>query len=116
MNYVIASSHVGWEVATVALALLLVAAVSRPLDTGPVTPAIVMVGLGLLVGPLVLGDVEVGPTSLTVRLLAEATLGVVLFSDASRIDLSALRRESSVPARLLGAGLPLTILAGTLAA
>jgi NhaP-type Na+/H+ or K+/H+ antiporter len=107
---------VGWEVATVALALLLVAAVSRALDTGPVTPAIVMVALGLLVGPLVLGDVEVGATSLTVRLLAEATLGVVLFSDASRIDLRALRRESSVPARLLGVGLPLTIVAGTLAA
>jgi NhaP-type Na+/H+ or K+/H+ antiporter len=112
----IASSHVGWEVATVALALLLVAAVSRTLDTGPVTPAIVMVAIGLLVGPLVLSDVEVGPSSLTVRLLAEATLGVVLFSDAARIDLRALRRESSVPTRLLGVGLPLTIIGGTLAA
>ena len=116
MPDVIASSHVGWELATVALALLLVAAVSRALDTGPVTPAIVMVAVGLLVGPLVLSDVDVGPTSVTVRLLAEATLGVVLFSDASRIDLRALRRESSVPARLLGVGLPLTIVAGTLGA
>ena len=39
---------------------------------------------------------------------------VVLFTDASRIDLRALRREYSVPARLLGIGLPLTIVAGTL--
>jgi NhaP-type Na+/H+ or K+/H+ antiporter len=40
------------------------------------------------------------------------TLTLVLFADASRIDLSALRREYTVPARLLGIGLPLTILAG----
>ena len=39
------------------------------------------------------------------RALAEATLVVVLFTDASRIDLRALRREYSVPARLLGIGL-----------
>ena len=50
------------------------------------------------------------------RTLAEATLVVVLFTDASRIDLRVLRREYSVPARLLGVGLPLTIVAGALAA
>ena len=38
----------------------------------------------------------------------------MLFADASRIDLSALRREATVPARLLGIGLPLTIVAGAL--
>ena len=40
---------------------------------------------------------------------------VVLFSDASRIDLAALRREYVVPLRLLAIGLPLTIVAGALA-
>ena len=44
--------------------------------------------------------------------LAEATLAVVLFADASRVDLRALRRDAAVPARLLGIGLPLTIVAG----
>ena len=48
------------------------------------------------------------------KLLAEATLTLVLFADASRISLRALRREYSVPLRLLGIGLPLTIVAGTL--
>ena len=49
----------------------------------------------------------------TVKLLAEATLAVVLFGDASRIDLRALcDRSTAVPARLLGIGLPLTIVAG----
>ncbi|MGO9488541.1 MAG: cation:proton antiporter [Solirubrobacteraceae bacterium] len=102
----------GWELAFVGLALLLVAAASRPLSSTPVTPAIVVVALGVLFGPLVLDELAVGPTSATVRTLAEATLAIVLFSDASRIDLRALRRQASIPLRLLGIGLPLTIVAG----
>src|SRR4029079_628612 len=47
-----------------------------------------------------------------VKLLAEATLALVLFGDASRIQLRALRDEVSIPARLLGIGLPLTLVAG----
>ena len=39
-------------------------------------------------------------------------MALVLFADASRIDVPALRREYRVPARLLGIGLPLTIAAG----
>jgi NhaP-type Na+/H+ or K+/H+ antiporter len=53
---------------------------------------------------------------LAVRRLAEATLAVVLFSDSSRINLRALRREASMPVRLLGVGLPLTIVLGALVA
>ena len=49
------------------------------------------------------------------RALAEATLALVLFSDASRIDFE-LRRDIGVPLRLLGIGLPLTIALGALAA
>jgi NhaP-type Na+/H+ or K+/H+ antiporter len=76
----------------------------------------VVVALGVLVGPLVLDDFTLGPTSSTVRSLAEATLAVVLFSDASRIRLRALRREAKVPIRLLGVGLPLTIVLGAVGA
>ena len=52
------------------------------------------------------------PTGEPVKLLAEATLALVLFADAALIDLRALRRENAVPLRLLGIGLPLTIVAG----
>jgi NhaP-type Na+/H+ or K+/H+ antiporter len=105
-----------WQLATVGLVLLLVAGISRRLSGTPVTPAMVTVALGVLAGPLALDDLNVGPTSSTVRTLAEATLAVVLFSDSSRIDLRALRREASIPVRLLGVGLPLTIAAGALVA
>jgi sodium/hydrogen antiporter len=60
--------------------------------------------------------VTVAPASSTVRTLAEATLAVVLFADASRIKLRVLQREYAVPLRLLGVGLPLTIVAGALLA
>ena len=105
-----------WELAIIAGALLLVAGVSRRLTDTPFTPAMAFVLIGLLVGPLVIGDVTVAPASATVRTLAEATLAVVLFADASRIKLRLLRREYAVPLRLLGIGLPLTIVAGAVLA
>ena len=40
-----------WTSATVALAVLAVAAVSRRLSGGPLTPAMAFVALGLLAGP-----------------------------------------------------------------
>ena len=43
-------------------------------------------------------------------------MGLVLFCDASRIDLRQLRRAVGVPLRLLGIGLPLTIALGALSA
>ena len=75
----------------------------------------VFVAGGMLVSDKGLGWLDPTIESESVRLVAEATLTVVLFSDASRIDLTALRREYVVPLRLLAIGLPLTIVAGALA-
>jgi NhaP-type Na+/H+ or K+/H+ antiporter len=105
-----------WALALIALALLGVAAVSRRLAGTPITPAILFVAFGLLVGPEVLDGINLASSSATVRALAEVTLALVLFSDASRIDLGALRRTVGVPVRLLGIGLPLTIALGAVAA
>jgi NhaP-type Na+/H+ or K+/H+ antiporter len=101
-----------WDLAIVALAVLLVAGISRELIDTPVTAPMVFVAIGLLMGPLVADEFDIAPTSGTVRVLAEATLAVVLFSDASRVRLRALRAEYSVPVRLLALGLPLTIALG----
>ena len=105
-----------WALTIVALALIAVAAVSKRLSGSPITPAILFVAIGLLVGPKVLDGVDISSSSSTVRALAEATLAFVLFADASRIDFARLRREISVPLSLLGIGLPLTIALGALAA
>ena len=103
-----------WALATVAFLLLLFAALSHRLKRSYVTLAIFFTSTGLLAGPVLgLLDLELG--SEPIKLLAEATLTLVLFSDASRISIPALREEFSVPARLLGLGLPMTIAAGTVA-
>jgi sodium/hydrogen antiporter len=106
----------GVGLAIVGLTLLIVAAVSRYLSGTPLTAAMLVVAIGVVFGPIALDRISVSPTSSTVRTLAEATLAVVLFSDSSRVDLRALKRELSMPLRLLGVGLPLTIFAGALAA
>ncbi len=105
-----------WELPIIAAALLLVAGVSQRLTNTPLTPAMAFVAIGLLAGPLVADEVTSAPASTTVRTLAEATLAIVLFADASRIKPRLLAREYSVPLRLLGIGLPLTILAGAVLA
>ena len=105
-----------WALAIIALALLGVASISRRLSGTSVTPTMLFVAIGLLVGPEVLDGVDLSSTSSTVQVLAEATLALVLFCDASRIDLGQLRRDAGVPLRLLGIGLPLTIALGAVAA
>lgn len=100
----------------VAAVFLLYATFSGRLERTAITAPIVFVGAGFLLGPRVLDWLHFDVDEHAVSVLAEATLAVVLFTDASRIDLRTLRREYSVPARLLGVGLPLTIVAGSIAA
>ncbi|MGL6277962.1 MAG: cation:proton antiporter [Gaiella sp.] len=104
-----------WAVAFVALALVVYAAGSAMLARRAITAALFFTAAGLLAGPA-LGIVDEGVVRTEqVRLLAELTLTLVLFADASRISIAALRGELGIPVRLLGIGLPLTILAGTAA-
>lgn len=80
--------------------------------TAPIT--FVLAGLLLTHGPLaVLG---VAPSNGQIKELAEFTLALVLFSDASRVGLHELRVDAGLYVRLLGVALPLTIGLGTLLA
>src|SRR6266480_3230769 len=110
------AARMGWELAVIAAATIGFAVFSGRLEGTPITPAIFFVGVGLVFGTEALGVFDLPPTGESVKVLAEATLALVLFADASRIDLGTLRREYAVPARLLGLGLPLTIVAGALLA
>jgi sodium/hydrogen antiporter len=101
-----------WAVAVISVTLLAFAAISGRIAGTPITAAMVFTAVGLLFGSEALGLIDFAPAGETVKLLAEATLALVLFADASRIDVRALRGEASVPLRLLGIGLPLTLVAG----
>jgi sodium/hydrogen antiporter len=86
--------------------------VSARLERWDVTAPIAFVLLGLLAanGPLSLVHLQL--RSSDIRILAEITLALVLFSDASRVNAKTLRAHAELPARLLVIGLPLTIVAG----
>ena len=80
--------------------------------TAPIT--FVVAGLLLTHGPLAF--LAVTPSNELIKELAEFTLVLVLFSDASRVGLHELRADAGLYLRLLGAALPLTIGLGTLLA
>jgi NhaP-type Na+/H+ or K+/H+ antiporter len=73
------------------------------------------------VAGFVLGNPDWGPLTVDVdapslHLIAELTLALLLFSDAARVNLSRLRRDIYLPGRLLGIGLPLSVILGSLLA
>jgi sodium/hydrogen antiporter len=89
---------------------------SARLERFDVTAPIIFVLAGLLLthGPLaILGFT---PSDELIKTLAEFTLALVLFSDASRVGLHELRADSGLYVRLLGVALPLTIALGTVLA
>jgi sodium/hydrogen antiporter len=90
--------------------------VSARLERFDMTAPIVFTAAGVLLTHGPLAPLGVTPTAEVVKVLAEATLALVLFSDASRVGLHQLRGDLGLCLRLLGIGLPLSIALGTLAA
>ena len=91
-------------------------ALSARLERFDVTAPIAFVVAGLLLTHAPLAFLGVQPSSHLVKELAEFTLVLVLFSDASRVGLHELRADAGLYLRLLGVALPLTIALGTLLA
>jgi NhaP-type Na+/H+ or K+/H+ antiporter len=82
------------------------------LERTPVSGAVVFTAFGLAFGPLGLGILTLTVDAEGLRTLAELTLAMVLFTDASGANLGVLTRNRRIPTRLLLFGLPLTILLG----
>lgn len=113
------------ELIAFAVVLFAFGLVSKRIDRLPVTAPIVFVGAGLLAGWVGIVDLgfeahgagesaELGTEA--ARTIAEIALVLLLFTDAARVNLGALRSRVSLPTRLLGIGLPLTIALGGLLA
>ena len=98
--------------AILAAFVFLYSTVGGGLERTPINGALVFTAFGLLFGPLGLDllDLDVGAEGL--RTLAELTLAMVLFTDASNSDLGVLKKNIRIPGRLLLVGLPLTIVFG----
>lgn len=82
------------------------------LERTPVNGALVFTVFGLLFGPLGLGWLKLDVDAEGLRTLAELTLALVLFTDASNANLVVLKKSFYIPQRLLLIGLPLTIVLG----
>jgi Kef-type K+ transport system membrane component KefB len=100
-------------VAVVAASALLWNLLSAGLERVDISAPMAFVVLGVVSahGPLSVIDVQVSST--IARNVAEITLALVLFVDASRVNIRALRHDTTLPVRLLAIGLPLTIGAGS---
>jgi len=97
--------------ALIATFVLLYGLVSKRLQNTIITDPIVFVLFGFFLSGSVTGLVTSKDHEL-INIIANLTLILVLFSDASRISLGLFWSEQDIPRRLLGVGLPLTIIAG----
>lgn len=88
--------------------------ISGRLSQTIVTLPIVFTGLGYLVVHPVEQLAETETLHEIARTVAEVTLILVLFSDASHVRFSRLVQSYRIPMRMLVIGMPLTILVGTL--
>jgi sodium/hydrogen antiporter len=77
-----------------------------------VTMPMFLVLVGALVGPDALGWLDIPSSAATSELVLELTLAMILFADASTLDLKKVRLDAGLPTRLLAIGLPLTVLMG----
>jgi sodium/hydrogen antiporter len=104
------------DLAIVSALIFVWATLSARLERFDVTAPITFILAGLLLTHGPLAPLGFAPSNEVVKTLAEITLVLVLFSDASRVGLRDLRTDMGLCVRLLAIGLPLTIGLGTLIA
>jgi NhaP-type Na+/H+ or K+/H+ antiporter len=101
------------ELAILALLVASYGLIAARLDRWSIGPSLFFLAIGMLLSGDALGWVSIEPTAESVKVLAELTLTLLLFADASTIRAATLRPDVATVARLLGVGLLLTILLGT---
>ena len=100
------------DLGILAALVLAYALVSRRLSGSIITAPMVFVVGGIILGPDALGVVSFDLDDEVILLVAEITLVLILFTDATRIRLSTLGRGAELASRLLVIGFPLTIALG----
>ena len=102
--------------AVLAAAFALYGLVAARLDRWSITAPMIFVAIGILMGSGGLDITDVAVETPAVTLVAELTLGVLLFADASTVRLRDVEGDAAIPVRLLAIGLPLTMVAGAIGA
>jgi len=102
--------------AILSMLIVLYGAVALRLGRWSISMPMVFVAVGFLLGPGGTGILHVSPQTEVVKALTEITLGLLLFADASTLNLRQVRADVHLPLRLLTIGLPLTMGLGTVLA
>lgn len=99
--------------AVVSVLIFVYGALAVKLGQWSVTMPMIFLAAGFLLGPGGMNLLHVSAEAEGMKTLTEVTLAVLLFADASTLDLRQLRHDPSLPVRLLAIGMPLTIILGT---
>ena len=100
------------NLAVIALFAFLYSSIAGGVEKTIISGPMVFVSFGLLCGPLGFGILNLNVGNIELRMLADLTLALILFIDASNANLSVLKRSFLIPQRMLFIGLPLIILLG----
>lgn len=100
------------ELAVIAILAFLFSTIAGRVEKLPVSGPLMFVVIGLVLGPLGLGWFADDVSRVQLRVLVDLTLALILFSDAANAELSVLRRQIKIPARMLLFGLPGAIVLG----
>jgi NhaP-type Na+/H+ or K+/H+ antiporter len=95
-------------------AFALYALLSKAIDRSLLTLPLIFSALGLLLFEPITRHTNAAVLDTGTRLLAEITLILILFSDASHVRFAELRKNWRMPARMLVIGMPLSIALGTI--
>jgi len=96
--------------------VVLYSAVAIWLGRFSITMPMVFVIIGAITGAHGLGWIAFSLTASQTELFIEATLALLLFSDAATLQYRDVTQDAGLPGRLLGIGMPLIILTGAIAA
>jgi NhaP-type Na+/H+ or K+/H+ antiporter len=100
------------ELAILALFIFVYSLVAGRVERSAISGPMIFVIAGFLMGPYALGWFKDGVTNNDLRMMADLTLALILFIDASNADISVLKRQYKIPLRMLLIGLPGVIVLG----
>lgn len=104
-----------WVILGILAAFIAYSLLTKAVDRSLLTLPIIFMGVGYLVSDPLRAAAPPEILSEGKRLLAEFTLVLVLFADASHVRFSQLKQNWQLPGRMLLIGLPLSLIFGTLA-
>jgi sodium/hydrogen antiporter len=93
--------------------VLCYAAVSGLIRRWYLAPALIFVVVGIVLGPSCLGWIEAGSGTKGFTVLSELALTVILFNQASTLNLRTAFRRGHLPLRLMAIGIPVTFVLNT---